>query len=311
VLLPHVPWEYLPSGDVYRHGATEGLSGLSNFSYEDQGQIDQLYLRHLLQLQFTDMELGRVLRRLKDIGLYDDALIVVAADHGVAFDLGERDRRKVTEKNFHEITPVPLFVKRPGEEKGGIDDSYVETIDILPTIADVLNINLPDEPDGVSAFSAEVKGRKTVRMLKRDFSGWIRMPAAEFERRKQAQLDRKIGLFGTGRDGEERMFRAGPHPELIGRPAPNSLQELPGAELVNSGDYDDVDPSSGYVPAHVLGRVGGGEPGQDIAIEVNGTVVATSRTFKLANDDETIFAAIIPESALQAGRNEVRVLAVP
>ena len=309
VLLPHVPWEYLPSGAQYRRGAGEAVPGLSNFSFEDQGQIDQLYLRHLLQLQFTDMELGKLLDRLKEEGMYDDSLIVVAADHGVAFDLGERDRRKVTEKNVHEISPVPLFVKRPGQERGLIDDSYVETIDILPTIAEVLGIRLPDKPDGVSAFGPEVKGRESVRMLKRDLSGWIRLSAGEFERRKTEQLARKIALFGTGADGPDRLFRVGPHQELLGKPA-GSLPDLDGAELEGASGYEDVDASSGYLPAHVVGHVNGGEPGTDIAIALNGEIVAVSRTFTLANDDEVIFAAIVPESTFRDGPNEVRVLEV-
>ena len=310
VLLPHVPWEYLPSGRFYRKGASEGIPRLSNFSFEDQGQIDQLYLRHLLQLRFTDMEVQRLIRHLKEIGIYDEALIVVAADHGVAFDLGERDRRRLTEKNFHQIAPVPLIVKRPGQGRGRVSDAYVETIDILPTIAEALDLRLPDETDGVSAFSGAVEGRDRVRVLERDFSGWIRLDVDEYERRKQEQLDRKLALFGTGADGEERMFRVGPQPELIGQPA-DGLEELPGAELVNGGDYRDVDPASGYVPAHVLGRVDGGEPGEDIAIAVNGTIVAVSTTFQLTIDDETIFAAMIPESALRPGENDVQVLRAP
>ena len=80
---------------------------------------------------------------------------------------------------------------------------------------------------------------------------------------------------------------------------------------MNGGDYRDVDPGSGYVPAHVLGRVDGGEPGEEIAIAVNGTIVAVSTTFQLAIDDETIFAAMIPESALRPGENDVQVLRAP
>jgi Sulfatase len=310
VLLPHVPWEYVPSGRFYRKGASEGIPRLSNFSFEDQGQIDQLYLRHLLQLRFTDMEVQRLIQHLKDIGIYDKALVVVAADHGVAFDLGERDRRTITEENLHEIAPVPLIIKRPGQEKGTVSDAYVETIDILPTIAEALNLRLPDKTDGVSAFSDAVEGRDEVRVLKRDFSAWIRESTDEYERLKQEQLDRKIELFGTGADGEQRMYQFGPNSELIGRSA-SGLEELPGAELVNGGDYEDVDFGSGYVPVHVLGRVDGGEPGQNIAIAVNGTIAAVSNTFQLAIDDETIFAAMIPESALREGQNEIQVLQAP
>jgi hypothetical protein len=311
VLLPHVPWEYVPSGLQYRRTVAEAIPSLSNQSYGDQGQLDQLYLRHLLQLRFTDSELGKVLERLDELGIYDDALVVVAADHGVAFDLGERDRRQANERNVHEISPVPLFIKAPRQRNGAIDDSYVETIDILPTIAQILGVEPSEEPDGKSVLSDAVRRRDGMRMLKRDLSGFIRLDGDEFERRKAELLERKIELFGTGAEGDGRMFRFGPNADLVGRPASAAGPELPGVSLVNGGDYEDVDRSSGYLPAHVLGRVDG-EPGQDIAIVVNGTIVAVSSTFTLATDPgETILAAMIPEDSLREGANEVQVLQAP
>ena len=49
--------------------------------------------------------------------------------------------------------------RRPGQKKGKVDDAYVETIDILPTIFDVLNLDPKVKMDGKSAFSDEVQKR--------------------------------------------------------------------------------------------------------------------------------------------------------
>ena len=174
-LLPHVPWQYLPDGRQYRRTATEPIPGISRQSYTDQGQVDQLRLRHLLQVGFADLELRKTIRRLKQLGIYDDALIVVTADHGVSFKKGQFDRRNVNRGNIAEITPVPLFVKEPGQRRGRVDDSIVETIDIAPTVADVLGIERPEDVDGRSAFSDAVRRRSVVRMLKRDLSGFVRV----------------------------------------------------------------------------------------------------------------------------------------
>ena len=311
VLLPHVPWEYLPSGLQYSRGPREPVTGLSNHAYENRHQLDQLHLRHLLQLRYTDAQLGRLLGRLDEQGIYDEALIVVAADHGVAFNVGARDRRRATDGNVHQIAPVPLLIKRPGQERGRIDDSYVETIDILPTIAETLSVELPDEPDGVSAFSETVRRRAEIRLLRRDLSGFIRLDAEEFERRKAELLARKIELFGVGAEGERRMFRFGPNAQLVGRPAAAAGPELPGVSLVHEEDYEGVDRGSGYVPAHVVARVDG-PAGQEVAIAVNGTIVAVSSTFTLATaPDDTILAVMIPEDSLHEGANEVQVLKAP
>ena len=41
--------------------------------------------RHLLQASYTDRLVGQILQRLEEVGVYDDAAIVVTADHGIAF----------------------------------------------------------------------------------------------------------------------------------------------------------------------------------------------------------------------------------
>ena len=46
--------------------------------------------RYLLQLDFVDRLIGRLLRRLKAQGMYDNTLLVVTADHGIARRPGSR-----------------------------------------------------------------------------------------------------------------------------------------------------------------------------------------------------------------------------
>ncbi len=313
-LLPHVPWKHLPTGQIYNTHAGDPIPGLSRFSYPDEGQVEQLQMRHLLQLGFADLKIQRLIAHLERIGLYDKALVVVTADHGVAFKQGLFDRRKATPDTLDEISPVPLFIKTPDQRRGRIDDSIVETTDILPTIADVLEIDRPEDVDGRSAFSDAVKGRTEVKMLKRDLSEWMRLPGDEFDRDKRAKLDRKVGLFGVGADGPDRIYRVGPHQELIGRSVA-SLGAIgdSGAKvaLTDADAYDDVDPDGAAVPIWVTGEVSGGEGSRrDIAIAVNGTIRAVSNTFQVATRDDELVAALIPPSSLRRGRNEVEVLEV-
>ena len=215
-LLPHFPWQYLPDGTRYR-GVDEPIAGLEKQAYDDPTQVASQYQRHLLQLGFADRELGRLLRHLEDTGLYDDALIVVTADHGIAFDVGRYDRRRITRANAAQIGSIPLFVKAPGQRRGAVDDAYVETVDILPTIVDVLDVRPRARMDGSSAFGPEVRRRRHVRILARDTLRPLRFGAAEWERAKAAALARKLRLFGVGADGPLRLFRLGPHRDLLFR----------------------------------------------------------------------------------------------
>ncbi len=67
-LMPHVPWQYLPSGRATGAGPNDPVPGLSNQSYEDQGQLDVLLQRHFLQTGFADYELQQLWKRLKARG---------------------------------------------------------------------------------------------------------------------------------------------------------------------------------------------------------------------------------------------------
>jgi hypothetical protein len=306
-LLPHVPWKYLPTGQVYNESPGDPIAGLSRQSHPDETQVQQLQLRHLLQLGFADAKIGELIDRLRSIGMYDEALIVVTADHGVAFRKGLFDRRKATESTWDALAPVPLFVKQPHQRKGRIDDSIVETTDIMPTIADLLDVRLPEKTDGKSAFSAAVRRRDRVKLLTRDFSEWLREDGDSFAARKQRLLDRKVELFGTGADGPDRIYRVGPNQELIGQSADAlaSGESSARVTLTDPGAYEDVDPEGPFVPIWVTGRVSGADRKLDVAIAVDGTVRAVSNTFQLANRDAWLIASLVPPSAFEDGGNVV------
>ena len=151
VLLPHVPVQYLPDG----HGYTRGGGRPAGLTGPDTADVPflvrQRYQRHLLQVGFTDRLLGRLIARLRATGLWDRALVVVVADHGVSFRVGQEDGRKVTPENVEDIAPVPLFIKTPGQRAGRVSTRPTQTIDVLPTIADELGVTLPWRVDGRSA----------------------------------------------------------------------------------------------------------------------------------------------------------------
>jgi hypothetical protein len=307
-LLPHVPWQYLPSGKRYRKAPNDVIPGLSNQSFEDTGQLNVLLQRHFLQTGFTDLELQHLWKHLKDDGLWDDSLIVVAADHGVAFPHA-RERRRLGRENAAEIAPVPLFIKAPGQKKGETDDAWVETIDILPTIFDVLNLDPRVKMDGKSAFSDEVQNRDELRILIRNSFEVLRIPADTFTRERRAIIDRNQRLLGSGADGPGRLYEIGPQPELIGQPASAAGEELD-VDLAYQRDYANVGADPLYVPVHVVGRVNGPDRDpRDIAVAVNGTIRAVGNTFKLAVGDEgELVSVMVPESAFREGRNDVQVL---
>jgi hypothetical protein len=310
-LLPHVPWQYLPDAKQYRRTARDPIPGLSSNSYNDPYQVESVYQRHLLQAGFADHELGKLLRHLKETGLYDKSLISVATDHGIAFDLGKRDRRTLTRQNAEEIGPIPFFLKAPGQKKGRVDSAYAESIDILPTILDVLNVNPKVHMDGKSAFSSDVRRRRSIRIIERNSFKPISFGVGEWEARRKAALDRRLRLFGVGREGPLRLFRIGPDQQMLFEPVSAfSVTRGSGARFAQASEYRNVDLRSPTIPVHVTGYLNGTPTGRTIAIAVNGKIGAVTNSFHLTTGKQTIFAAMTPESLWRQGRNRVEVFEV-
>jgi hypothetical protein len=309
-LMPHVPWQYLPDSKQYRRTARDPIPGLSQESYKDPYQIDSLHQRHLLQTGFADYELGELFRRLKQQGLFDKSLIAVAADHGVAFDLGKRDRRTLTRANAEEIGPIPFFLKAPGQKKGRIDTTFAESVDILPTIFDVLNVNPKVRLDGHSAYSKVDRNRNRIRIFQRNTFKPIRFAIPEWQQRRKAVLDRKLSIFGDGSEGALRLFRIGPHQDLLFRRV-SDLSVTPGSgtsvSFPQAGEFRHVDLRTPTVPVHVTGYLKGVPVGRDLAIAVNGRIAATPRSYHLATNNSSIFAAMVPEPYLHQGANRIDV----
>ena len=125
VLLPHVPWQFYPSGRRYRRNAPEPIPGVNGeLGFGVPWLVTISYQRHLLQLGLADRLLGELLARLRRLGLYDETLIVVVADHGIGFHVG-MERRTVTRRNGQDLAPVPLLLKLPRQRRGSIEDRHV------------------------------------------------------------------------------------------------------------------------------------------------------------------------------------------
>jgi hypothetical protein len=310
-LLPHVPWQYMPDGRLYREQAPELIPGLSNQVYRDQAQLDVTLQRHYLQAGFADLELQHLWRRLKQEGIWDDALIVVTADHGIAFQRGLFRHRRLTRRTMGEIANVPLLIKAPGQSRGRIDDAFVETPDILPTIFDILDLDPRVKMDGRSAFSEQVRDRNRVRWWVRGTFNEVRVPGDEFLRARRRIVERNTRLLGTGSDGPDRLYRIGPHQKLIGQPA-NAAGAPLDVDLVNGSQYDDVDLKSPVLPIHVVGEVQSpGETPRDIAVAVNGTISAIGSTFTLATGaGGELVSVLVPPDSLRQGGNRIEVLEV-
>lgn len=311
-VLPHIPWQFLPSGKAYTSLKSQqpGLSANLSTWAADENLVNHGWQRHLLQAQFADRLLGMLLHRLRETGLYDRSLLVVTADHGVSFQPGGY-RRAANERNAADVGLVPFFLKQPEQRKGEVVDRSLQSIDVLPTMADTLGIRLPWRPEGRSAFSMEGVGRREVTIT-RHRGGAVTLPASTLQRDRERTIARQAHLFGSGTGGRG-LFGIGPRPDLIGERVANLDAADAGglaARLDHADDYRSVDLASRYIPALVEARVVGADAGQltEVAVAINGRVEAVAPTYM--SEGETRISVMVPESAFRPGANEVQLLAV-
>ena len=326
-MLPHTPHVLLPDGRLNATRASVRLLDLpralpgkyKDAWTDDQWAVAQNQQRHLLQAAFVDKVMGELAGRLKEQGLYDRALVIVLADHGIAFRSGS-PRRDYTPETAADVMRVPFFMKLPSDgptltvptvDAGGqrVSDANVETIDIVPTIADVVAVPMPWKADGTSLVGGgAIRARKT---LYYDSARRSTTFAAD-EPSIAPDLARKTALFG----GAQNVYRV-PRPprfaELVGR----RLEEL--AISASGGGMVDVDflsefrniPADGAeVPFDFGGRLPeGAERGAPtyLAVAVNGVVAAVTHTWNRQLDG---WLATPPLDAWRPRDNDVQVFRI-
>ena len=305
-LTPHMPFEYVPSGRRYSapdyQGHREGGEGL--FRRSDPWLPLVLHQRHLLQVGLVDRFVGRLLDRLKAQGIYDEALIIITADHGVSFQHG-LPRRTSTDGTRGAVMLVPLIIKLPNQVAGFISDRNVETVDIVPTIASVLSTRVPYDVDGRSLLAAQTERTEKVFVQRNRIRVIVENLDPNLDDR-YAGLKQKLSHFELG------LYALGPHAHLVGLSL-STLEIRSGTEslvrLERPRAFDDVQLEADTLPLFVRGTMTDViEERVSLAIAVNGMVVATTQTYQ--EHDEWVFASMIPEEALTSGANDVEVFVV-
>jgi hypothetical protein len=310
-LLPHGPYKYLPSGRLYSSEPriVGTLSG-DKWGADEDALIDTIH-RHILQLGYADRLLGKLLDRLEETGNFDDALIVVTADHGIGMQIGDW-RRRLTVENAAQISPVPLLIKRPGQKAARTDERVLESVDILPTIAELLGVEVAWEIDGRSYANSEASGRARIRFGRSHNPEPLYFDAndrAEWKRQAQEIPD----LFP--REPGRAITRRAPSPALakfIGRPVDEvGVEAVSELELQSSipSVLPRYDPIGDFVPAHITGTIARRDDGShpDIAVALNGVIRAVSRAFATRDPDDALrWSVVLDESDFLAGANEIR-----
>ncbi len=136
-------------------------------------EMDPRDLEHIIalydgEIAYVDHHIGLIVQKLKELGIFDDTLIVITADHGDEFyEHGGKGHRNTL---FDEVIMVPLVLRLPSKIPAGkMIDEQVALIDIAPTILRICGIAPPEWMEGISLLSgmkdAEAAGRPVLLEL--------------------------------------------------------------------------------------------------------------------------------------------------
>jgi arylsulfatase A-like enzyme len=143
------------------HPPHESIPGVVETDHSDQG-------RYEAELRYIDRELGRVLAAVEQRP--EPTFVFITADHSTVFHPDPAARRAQYGYDLYTATlHVPLIVHGPGIQPGRAE-GIVSTMDIFPTITDLLRVNDRPPPEGTSLMPELLGGhRDTKRTLFHEF----------------------------------------------------------------------------------------------------------------------------------------------
>lgn len=291
VVFPHAPWWTTPWGTrvmpplpatVQR--AEEPGFAWSALSY---------YQRHSMQVGTADVALGQVLDQIERVGAWDNATIVVTADHGTSTippGLG----RDAPDANADDVYRVPMFFKAPGQVVPVVSDDVALTVDVLPTLIDLLDVETTWTMDGHSLLDGSAPTLEP--LVTSDVDGLFAVV-----RRHQADFPR--GWDWTA------LAAVGEHGDLVGTALadvevgdPSRLSWAP----TNEGTFRSLPNAAGEMPQVMTGRISGTVPGIEpppLVIVANGTVAGATGGYLPAADGWSFNSTLGPY--LVDGANQI------
>lgn len=165
------------------------------------------------EVEYTDSELGKFINFLKEKGLYDNSLIIVAADHGEG--LGEHGEMEHGMFLYETTVHVPLIIHAPRPFARRTVTETVQLVDVAPTVLDLLGIPAPAQWQGRSLWPL-LAGKADSRFglaysetyYPRFHYGWSHLQAITNHQRKYILAPRDE-LYDLERDPKETDELAG------------------------------------------------------------------------------------------------------
>lgn len=143
---PHAPY-------ISHKGFTFDYKNVPTSTYPPGTRMKKI-AKYDSEIAFTDFYIGKLVEKIKELGLYEDSLIIFNGDHGESF--GEHNYFRHGAKLYNSTLHVPMIIKLPGNRlKSTVRKENVSLMDIAPTISSVLNMPRFPKMEGIPLFEKD------------------------------------------------------------------------------------------------------------------------------------------------------------
>jgi arylsulfatase A-like enzyme len=184
-------------GKVKSGKCSHDYYNLLKLTGEDEKFVRSLYAA---EVNYVDDCLGRIFKKLKDLGIYDQTIIIVLGDHGES--LGERGYYGHNQL-YNIQLQIPLIIKIPNGPKTRIEVP-VEAIDIMPTVFAALGLGRPFPFQGKNLLAA-ARNQMAIEPS--------RPVISEQVEQYRIRIGNQTAIFPRGKTGEEEFYDISKDPE--------------------------------------------------------------------------------------------------
>ena len=293
-MLPHIPWSYFPDGKRYLSPGK--LPGVVEKTWvDDEALVEMGRQRYRWQLQMVDGLVGEWMERQKALGIWEDSVVALVADHGVSFKAGE-SRRLLSDATAAEVLNVPCFIKKPHQREGRVEDAPFSLVEVLGEM-----LRLAEVSPSVMQQVPKTPTTPTV-LPSRSFA---EVPSDLAERRRK-DLRRRLDLYSLGQDGvpNQTLSELTPYVGMEESSLPLA-STLEGVRIFidDPDQFRHIDGEGSEGPALLRGTVKGlSEDHGLLAVAVDGVIQGRLALLPLGNGYQ--FWSLLPPEVLSAGAHQ-------
>ena len=274
VVLPHFPFLVSRTGTTTSYSPT-AVSETDTARYAFWARLR--FQLHSMQVGAADTMVGELVEHLRALPTWEQTLLVVTSDHGDNHTPPDLGRRTVTPANAEEIFRVPLFIKAPGQVEGEIRNASAQTIDVVPSIVDLVDAEMDWQFDGHSLYDGSAA--HTAPKVSADVDGVLAIAA------------RRAEQFPYGEDWTA-LAAVGDNGDLVGRRVDDVAIGEPSryrASLIQQDLFADLPTDDGGVPFVLAGSVvppiGSNEEPPEFLAAVNGKLAGVVGGYQPQGDE--------------------------